>query len=84
LRSRAISEGRPVTQKLEEGKTMGNVEYIELDLEIKAETEKAYLMSDGDIDAWVPKSMVQDMEDLGGGTVVITIHEWLAEDKGFF
>ena len=63
---------------------MGNVEYIELDLEIKAETEKAYLMSDGDIDAWVPKSMVQDMEDLGGGTVVITIHEWLAEDKGFF
>ena len=42
------------------------------------ETEKAYLLSDGAVKAWVPKSQVEDNDD---GT--FTMPEWLAQDKGF-
>lgn len=45
--------------------------------EIKRETEKALLLSDGATEAWVPKSQVEDNRD---GT--FTMPEWLAKDKG--
>ena len=51
---------------------------VEVSAEIKAETDKAYLIFDGATEAWVPKSMVE----YDGGTV-FTMPEWLAEDKGF-
>jgi hypothetical protein len=46
--------------------------------EVRAETERAFMLYDGKATAWVPKSQV---EDNGDGT--FTMPEWLAIDKGF-
>ncbi len=53
-------------------------------VELKRETEKAYGLSQGELDAndreiiiWVPKSQVERNQD---GT--FTMPEWLAMDKG--
>lgn len=51
---------------------------FDLSAELKAETEKAFLIFDGAKTEWVPKSQV---EDNGDGT--FTMPEWLAKDKGF-
>jgi hypothetical protein len=53
-------------------------ELVDIDAEIKAETEKGLLLFDGNVTEWVPKSQV---EDNGDGT--FTMPEWLAKDKGF-
>lgn len=53
---------------------------IEITLLIKHETDKAYLVSDGDRDVWLPKSQVElldQIEDEGD----FEISEWLAKDK---
>lgn len=62
-----------------------NHDLIEVDaVELKRETEKAYGLSQGELDKddreiliWVPKSMVEKNDD---GT--FTMPEWLALDKG--
>lgn len=57
---------------------------IELLLEIRRETAKAYLVFDGDAEAWLPKSQVKihapdpDAEEL----VPFDVPEWLAKEKG--
>jgi hypothetical protein len=57
---------------------------IEILLEIKAETTKAYLFSDGVFEEWIPKSqVVLDCDGGRGDTVVVTMADWIAEDKGF-
>jgi hypothetical protein len=49
---------------------------VELYLELIHQTEKAYLVSDGDNNIWLPKSQVEyDGEEF-------SIPEWLAIDKG--
>ena len=51
---------------------------VEVEAEIHAETEKAFLLDHGgDEKKWVPKSQV---EDNGDGT--FSMPEWLAKDKG--
>lgn len=45
---------------------------------IVAETEKAWLLDDGAVREWVPKSQVEKNDD---GT--FTMPTWLAKDKGF-
>ena len=58
--------------------------YIELDLQQLAETEKAIRVSDGTMAEWIPKSQLEDdPEHLDNGLVRIVIPEWLAQDKGF-
>jgi hypothetical protein len=57
---------------------MPNSELFDMAAQIKAETERAYLLTDGTCEAWVPKSQV---EDNGDGT--FTLPAWLAADKGF-
>jgi hypothetical protein len=44
---------------------------------LKHETEKAFLVTDGTKDYWLPKGMT---ENNGDGT--FTIPEWLAVEKG--
>lgn len=44
---------------------------------LKRETEKAFLVNDGENDHWLPKAMTEDNRD---GT--FTIPEWLAIEKG--
>lgn len=51
---------------------------IEIAAQLKHETEKGYLLFDGDKEEWVPKSQVKKNDD---GT--FSMPEWLAMDKGF-
>lgn len=57
---------------------MGKSELFDMAAQIKAETDKAWLLFDGLKEAWVPKLQVEHNND---GT--FTMPEWLAKDKGF-
>ena len=57
---------------------------IEICLEIKRETDAAFLVTDGVSEEWLPKSQIELDQDGGeGDTVIITMPEWLATTKGF-
>ena len=64
--------------------TAGRSDLIDIAAELRRTTEhpdgtpKAYLLFDGDREAWVPAAHV---EDNGDGT--FTMPEWLAADKKF-
>lgn len=49
---------------------------VDLDLDLKHETEKAFLVTDGIRDVWLAKALV---ENNGDGT--FTMPEWLAIEK---
>lgn len=51
---------------------------VDIAVELRHETEKAFLLYDGDKTEWVAKSLVERNDD---GT--FTMPEWLARDKGF-
>ncbi len=51
---------------------------VDVEAEIRGETEKALRLYDGKEMEWVPKSQVEDNND---GT--FTMPEWLAKEKGF-
>lgn len=53
-------------------------ELIDIAAEIKAETDKAWRIYDGERTEWVPKSQVQY-----DGKSTFTMPTWLAKDKGF-
>ena len=46
--------------------------------EIKWETELAYILSDGDNEFPVPKSLVIDMDQISDGEYEFTVPEWFA------
>lgn len=54
-----------------------DVKLFDFAAELKHETDKAFLVNDGDDDYWLPK---QFTENNGDGT--FTIPEWLAIEKG--
>lgn len=60
-------------------------ETVWLDIIVKKESGKAWLLTDSVTDGWVPKSMVLDStDDLGEGVACeVEIPLWMAEDKGF-
>jgi hypothetical protein len=51
---------------------------IEVALEVRHETARAWLVSDGGEPVWLPKSQCENNDD---GT--FTMPEWLATEKGF-
>jgi hypothetical protein len=57
---------------------MKNHDIIEIAADIRVETEKAFLLYDGDKEAWFPKSRVENNND---GT--FQMPEWLARKAGF-
>lgn len=57
---------------------MPKPEIIDIAVQVRGETPKAYRLYDGKVTEWVPKSQV---EDNGDGTFAMPI--WLAKDKGF-
>jgi hypothetical protein len=57
---------------------MPKSELFDIAAQIIAETEKAWKLYDGRIEAWVPKSQV---ENNGDGTFTMPV--WLAKDKEF-
>lgn len=62
------------------------MDYIEFDLEFVEQTPEAYLVSNSEIEEWIPKSQVVvrfSDEDLENGKVYIfSIPEWLAYNSG--
>jgi len=58
-----------------------SISNVEITVEIKAETELAYLVSDGDLEMWIPKSQIEEF-DRSGDIATFQIPEWLAEEKG--
>lgn len=59
---------------------------IELDLIVLAQTASAYLVTDDDVEVWLPSSQIEFQDDLFGieigGKYSILIPEWLAIEKG--
>lgn len=51
---------------------------VDIAVEVRHETAAAYLLFDGDKEAWLPKSQV---ENNGDGTFAMP--EWLAVERGF-
>lgn len=56
----------------------GSSDLVNVSAKIKAKTDKALLLDDGDVSEWVPIAHVEDNKD---GT--FDMPEWLAIDKGF-
>lgn len=64
---------------------MGASSWIHLDVEeIKAETDRAFLIVLDDGEHWIPKSHISDPDEYEKGDVGVSmsISEWIAEQKG--
>lgn len=59
---------------------MPDPKLIDLALEYRYETARAYLVNDGHQDIWLPKSQVEMHEE--GKAHIFTMPEWLASTKG--
>lgn len=55
----------------------GESDLVDIALDLKAETEKAFQVSDGVTTVWLPKSQVERNSD---GT--FTMPEWIAMQRG--
>lgn len=55
---------------------------VEIEIEVLGQTDKALRVSNGKVEAWVPKSQISDECEENGKTTSIFIPEWLAVDKG--
>ena len=58
---------------------MSKSDLIDLAVEIRAETARAFLVHDGHRDVWLPKSQVEVTETRGPS--IVTLPTWLAKDK---
>lgn len=56
----------------------GKSDLVDLELDIKIERDLAWLLTDGTVTDWVPKSQA---ENNGDGS--FTMPGWLAKEKGF-
>ena len=58
---------------------------IEIACEVLSETDKAFRVSDGVKEAWLPKSQVEHHPegDPRKRSSIMVMPEWLAKDKGF-
>lgn len=57
--------------------TSGRSELVDITAQLVAETRLAFLLDDGNVRAWVPKSQTERNDD---GTFAIP--KWVAYDKG--
>ncbi|MBT7630983.1 MAG: hypothetical protein HN597_14960 [Desulfobacula sp.] len=63
---------------------MADQKKVDIYLEIKRETDKAFLVTDGESSQWLPKSQIKiTRQGDPGETVLFTIPEWLAIERGF-
>lgn len=58
-------------------------EKVEIAVDTLRETEKAYLFTDGDNEAWMPKSQIDVLISRGGKPTLVELPEWLAKKEGF-
>ena len=59
-----------------------SIDNIELYLDMIRQKPLAILFTDGDTEAWIPKSQILRMKRMGGSTHEVVIPEWLAVEKG--
>lgn len=58
-------------------------EMVEIDVEVIAKTDAAILITDGDMETWIPLSQIFDPEDYEeDNSYTIEIPVWLAIGKG--
>lgn len=59
-------------------------ELIDIEVEIRAETDKAVQVFDGELTVWLPLSQIEIERPRAGhkGPTIVTLPEWLALDKG--
>lgn len=63
---------------------MGNQTPFTICVSIIYQTGKAYKVTDEDGNIiWLPKSQIEEIEEVAENVVNITIPEWLAKEKGF-
>ena len=59
------------------------MEMVEVDGTVKAQTDLAILLTDGDSDDWIPLSLIEDSVDYEiGENTTVSIPEWFAIEKG--
>jgi hypothetical protein len=60
------------------------IDFVELDLEITALTDKAVRVTDGDEYCWIAKSLIHNFDESWevGVTYEMSIPEWVAENEG--
>lgn len=59
---------------------MKELEYVEINVETKHETDLAVLFSDEDREFWVPKSQMEDWSEVGKSGIAL-VTEWFAEKE---
>lgn len=55
--------------------------YAEVEVEVLRESGAAILVTDGDIEVWVPKSQCLEWPEVGE-TGTLTAREWIVVEKG--
>lgn len=58
----------------------GRSDLVDITVELRRETEKAWLIFDGTKEAWLPKSQAEI--ERAGKAYTATMPEWLAKEKG--
>lgn len=61
---------------------MADNDPVTINCRIVHTTEKAVKIDDGKNFAWVPKSAIEEEDELDASTKSITIPEWMAKEKG--
>lgn len=61
---------------------MSKSDLIDIDVDLKHETAKAYLVNAGGDDVWIPKSQCEFEMGDKPPSGKLTLPEWLAENKG--
>jgi len=63
---------------------MGFSGYVHVEVDIKAESDKAFLIVYNEREIWLPKSQIADSDDYSKGDteVSIAITDWIAEQNG--
>lgn len=62
---------------------MSRSDLVDIEVVLKHETDKAWLVNEGDFDAWIPKSRGElEKNPAPSRTWTLTIPQGLAEEKG--
>ena len=58
-------------------------EFVEIAVEVRVKTAKAWLCFDGKTEAWIPLSQIDDYCENKGKVTTIFVAQWIAHEKGF-
>lgn len=61
---------------------MAHRELVDISVGLQHETEKAWLVDDGKVKVWIPKSQGEIILNANKKTWTLTIPEWLAMETG--